>query len=150
MMLGTLLAVILFLHTLAPATLPPILTPNYPHSEPDASPWSTDKWIPPIFTKNRPERPLEFDEFGQCVFLSAFDALSPEEKEIARNTELKEVTPGIVGVKEGEAHPIPALLLQGEERWNNLLKSQSKTFEQAVNVYESRWGRPPPKGFDDW
>jgi hypothetical protein len=31
-----------------------------------------------------------------------------------------------------------------------ILDRQSKTLEQAVKEYTRRYGRPPPKGFDDW
>lgn len=155
LLVGSVVAVILFLHTVAPSTLPPVFTPSYPHHEPDASPWSKEKWLPPMFNKHRPDRPPEFDDMGQCVFLSPFEALSEAEKAAAREMVFEEETPGVVGIKPSpgggqQAHPILGLLYDGQKRWDKLLSSQSKTFEQAVNTYEERWGRPPPKGFDDW
>lgn len=95
----TIVAVILFLHTFAPTTLPPALTPNLPHHEPDASYFSPSKWLPPILNPNTPDRPLEFDEEGSCLFLSPFDALSAAEKARAQYLELEEVSSGVVRTK---------------------------------------------------
>lgn len=47
-------------------------------------------------------------------------------------------------------HPIPELMTAAEDRFRNMLQSQSKTLEQAVAEYKRRYGRDPPKGFDDW
>jgi beta-1,2-xylosyltransferase len=166
--------VILFLHTFAPTTLPPALTPGLPHHEPDASLFSPSKWLPPILNPNTPDRPLEFDEEGNCLFLSPFDALSPSEKKRATALVLERVSAGIVKSPketmggdygeiegmgnmtegsetiEGMTHPILGLLRDGETKWNDMLAKQSKTLEQAVEVYRERWGRQPPKGFDKW
>ncbi|WWC88904.1 uncharacterized protein L201_003819 [Kwoniella dendrophila CBS 6074] len=49
-----------------------------------------------------------------------------------------------------ELHPILDLMKQGEDKWNNLLERQSKTLPQAVTEYRRRYGRAPPKGFDQW
>ncbi|AAW43180.1 hypothetical protein CNBD0460 [Cryptococcus deneoformans B-3501A] len=49
-----------------------------------------------------------------------------------------------------ERHPILELMERNHERWENLLASQSKTLPQAVTEYTRRYGRPPPKGFDQW
>ena len=172
-------SLILFLHTFAPKTLPPALTPHLQHHEPDASYFSPSKWLPPIFNPNAPDRPPEFDEDGQCLFLSPFDALSPMEKLRAEYMALEEVSPGIVRSKpppqggdvdadpdfddeyseasnstrklpQGLTHPIIGLLRDGERKWRDRMARQSTTLEQAVAVYEERWGRPPPKGFDQW
>jgi hypothetical protein len=37
-----------------------------------------------------------------------------------------------------------------EDRFNSKVKRQSKTFGAAVKEYRRRYGRDPPKGFDDW
>jgi hypothetical protein len=37
-----------------------------------------------------------------------------------------------------------------KQRWEDLLKRQSKSLEQAVKEYKRRYGRLPPKGFDKW
>lgn len=111
--------------------------------------------LPPIFNPHLPgQPPQEFDDEGGCLFLSPFDALSEEEKALARGTVLDEAAPGVVRVNVSstgeQTHPIPALLLAGEQRWKKLLATQSTTLEEAARTYEERWGRPPPKGFDGW
>jgi beta-1,2-xylosyltransferase len=154
-LLATIVTLILVLNLLAPSTLPPALS-TYPHHEPDAPLWSSDKWIPPALNPDRPNRPAEWDDDGRCLFLSPYDALSPAEKKAAESMMLVDVLPGVVRVDNATGdsgkpfNPIIALLRDGEKKWNNLMDSQSKTFEQAVKKYESKWGRPPPKGFDDW
>jgi hypothetical protein len=47
-------------------------------------------------------------------------------------------------------HPIEELMAQGKTRWEDLLRRQSRTLEQAVREYKRRYGRLPPKGFDLW
>jgi beta-1,2-xylosyltransferase len=167
----------LFLHTFAPTALPPAFTPNLPHAEPDASYFSPSKWLPPIFNPNVPDRPPEFDEDGQCLFLSPYDALSPLEKRRAEYLELEEVSAGVFRAKPlpmtgdddpdyddefseasnatrmmpaGITHPIIGLLKEGEKRWKDKLGGQSTTLDQAAQKYHDKWGRPPPKGFDLW
>ncbi|WWD04614.1 hypothetical protein V865_002685 [Kwoniella europaea PYCC6329] len=49
-----------------------------------------------------------------------------------------------------KVHPIVEMMQKGEERWANLLERQSKTLPQAVTEYRRRYGRAPPKGFDQW
>ena len=57
---------------------------------------------------------------------------------------------GRLAVREGEPHPIPALMARARRQWADLRARQSKTFAQAVAEYERRYGRKPPKGFDQW
>ena len=165
--------VVMFLHIFAPTTLPPALTPNHPHHEPDASYFSPSKWIPPILNPNSATRPVEFDEDGQCLFVSPFDALSAAEKARARFLQLEEVSSGVfrskplaeieyydhddesgfgndTTVPNGLTHPILTLLMNGEIRWKARMARQSTTLERAVDVYREKWGRMPPKGFDEW
>lgn len=112
--------------------------------------------MPPLLNSDRPDKPAEWDENGHCLFLSPFQALTPAERAHAEQMELKEIAPGIVQINNATSasgkhlNPILALLRDGERKWNNIVNSQSKTFEEAVKRYESKWGRPPPKGFDDW
>lgn len=152
-LVGTVVTLVLLLNLFAPTALPPALS-SYPHHEPDAPLWSPDKWIPPALS--RPDRPAEWDENGRCVFISPYDAFTPAEKAVAEQMTLEEVSPGVVRVGNTTSttgkplNPIIGLIRHGERRWNDLLASQSTTFEQAVKKYEARWGRPPPKGFDDW
>lgn len=47
-------------------------------------------------------------------------------------------------------HPIDALIVAGQQRWQAKLKRQTKTLAGAVKEYRRRYGRAPPKGFDDW
>ncbi|WVQ80599.1 hypothetical protein IAT38_002704 [Cryptococcus sp. DSM 104549] len=49
-----------------------------------------------------------------------------------------------------ETHPILELMERGHERWEELLAGQSKTLPQAVTEYTRRYGRAPPRGFDQW
>ncbi|EIW70562.1 beta-1,2-xylosyltransferase 1 [Tremella mesenterica] len=173
----SIISLFLFLHTFVPRSLPPALTPHIPHHEPDASYFSPSKWLPPIFNPNAPDRPVEFDEDGQCLFLSPFDALSIAEKKRAESLILETVSSGVVRSRpppsgtdsdpdfddefseasndtrimpQGLTHPIIGLLRDGERKWKERMERQSKTLEQAVQVYIDKWGRQPPKGFDHW
>ncbi|GAA5886154.1 hypothetical protein JCM6882_004281 [Rhodosporidiobolus microsporus] len=47
-------------------------------------------------------------------------------------------------------HPIAHLISRAEEEWDDLLRRQSQTLEQAVAEYEARYGMRPPAGFDAW
>lgn len=68
---------------------------------------------------------------------------------MARKVELEEVTPGVIR-SGGRGHPILGLLHRGEQRWLDKLSRQSQTVEEAALVYQAKWNRPPPKGFDQW
>lgn len=102
--------------------------------------------------------------------MSPFDALSTEEKQRAEQLVLEDVSDGIVRSKqsvfvpphqgntstpsadasESLTNPILGLLRDGERKWQDMLSQQSKTLEEAVQEYKTRWGRNPPKGFDEW
>ena len=41
-------------------------------------------------------------------------------------------------------------MAEAEERFKDMLARQSKTLRDAVVEYRTRYGREPPKGFDDW
>ncbi|BGP32207.1 hypothetical protein JCM10296v2_003987 [Rhodotorula toruloides] len=47
-------------------------------------------------------------------------------------------------------HPIHDLIANATKQWEAKLARQSKTLEEAVREYTRRFGRRPPKGFDDW
>ena len=49
-----------------------------------------------------------------------------------------------------EEHPISFLIRDAERKWTEMVNRQSKTLVDAVQEYRSRYGRAPPKGFDDW
>ena len=41
-------------------------------------------------------------------------------------------------------------MAEAEEKFKHLLSRQSKTLKRAVAEYKRRYGRNPPKGFDQW
>jgi hypothetical protein len=47
-------------------------------------------------------------------------------------------------------HPIPRLMLAAHRKHKGMIGSQSKTLREAVKEYERRYGRQPPRGFDEW
>lgn len=47
-------------------------------------------------------------------------------------------------------HPIQHLIDKAEGEWEEMLRRQSQTLEQAVDEYERRYGMKPPVGFDSW
>lgn len=47
-------------------------------------------------------------------------------------------------------NPILGLLRDGERKWKDMIARQSQTLDQAVEEYKARYGRNPPKGFDEW
>ena len=47
-------------------------------------------------------------------------------------------------------HPIYEFMERAEERWRNLLASQSTTLTAAVDEYKRRYQLPPPAGFEYW
>lgn len=47
-------------------------------------------------------------------------------------------------------HPIEQLIITAQEEWERKVASQSRTLKEAVRVYEKRYGRSPPLGFDKW
>ncbi|KAG8728449.1 F-actin-capping protein subunit beta [Ceratobasidium sp. 428] len=57
---------------------------------------------------------------------------------------------GRLRVSLGGTHPFHDLIADAEVRWNNMLESQSATLDAAIKVYQHRYGRRPPVGFDKW
>ncbi|KPV74609.1 glycosyltransferase family 90 protein, partial [Rhodotorula graminis WP1] len=47
-------------------------------------------------------------------------------------------------------HPISHLVSRAEQEWDDLLRRQSQTLEDAVAEYRRRYGMNPPVGFDSW
>ncbi|KAG8682612.1 capsule-associated protein CAP1, partial [Ceratobasidium sp. 394] len=47
-------------------------------------------------------------------------------------------------------HPIPRLMLAAHRKHKGMLARQSATLSEAVKEYERRYGRQPPRGFDEW
>ena len=48
------------------------------------------------------------------------------------------------------SHPIPILMTQAENKYKQLIGRQSTTLRAAVAEYRRRYGRRPPRGFDEW
>lgn len=57
---------------------------------------------------------------------------------------------GLLSVNTEAPHPIYELVRKAEAKWVEKNAKASRTIEQAVQEYERRYGRPPPKGFDQW
>ncbi|KZO93944.1 glycosyltransferase family 90 protein, partial [Calocera viscosa TUFC12733] len=57
---------------------------------------------------------------------------------------------GLLLVNPKGRHPIYDLIEKAEVSWKAKLDRQSKTLNQAVAEYRTRWNRYPPKGFDKW
>ncbi|KAF2225533.1 hypothetical protein BDZ85DRAFT_257651 [Elsinoe ampelina] len=51
---------------------------------------------------------------------------------------------------EAQPHPIKALHEQAMQKFQAMVKRQSKTLEEAVTEYKRRYRRNPPPGFDKW
>jgi hypothetical protein len=47
-------------------------------------------------------------------------------------------------------HPIPKLMADARQSFDDKIRRQSRTLSQAVAEYERRYKRLPPKGFDEW
>ncbi|KAG8216196.1 glycosyltransferase family 90 protein [Butyriboletus roseoflavus] len=47
-------------------------------------------------------------------------------------------------------HPITTLIADAKAAFTERLTKQSKTLPEAVEEYKRRYGRDPPRGFDDW
>lgn len=57
---------------------------------------------------------------------------------------------GLLEVNYNGSHPMLELIERAEEEWRNKHARASRTLREAVDEYERRYGRLPPKGFDDW
>ncbi|RPA87981.1 hypothetical protein BJ508DRAFT_1062 [Ascobolus immersus RN42] len=53
-------------------------------------------------------------------------------------------------VRPSSQHPIPGLIQDGLAKWEKMLSSQSKTYDEAVANYKRRYKLDPPAGFDKW
>ncbi|GAA5864178.1 hypothetical protein JCM3774_001246 [Rhodotorula dairenensis] len=51
---------------------------------------------------------------------------------------------------EDRPHPISHLIEQAEQDWEDMLRRQSQSLEQAVREYQRRYKMNPPAGFDSW
>ncbi|TFK24115.1 hypothetical protein FA15DRAFT_687615 [Coprinopsis marcescibilis] len=57
---------------------------------------------------------------------------------------------GLVEVNLNGPHPIYELMARAEKTWKHKLAHASKTLEDAVEEYQRRYKRTPPRGFDLW
>ncbi len=72
-------------------------------------------------------------------------------KNIANNLPMHEfLSNGLLEVNPELPHPIYQLIDFSERKWKAKLQRASKTLGEAVDEYERRYGRAPPRGFDKW
>jgi hypothetical protein len=57
---------------------------------------------------------------------------------------------GLLEVNPDGPHPIFELMEKAERRWKKKNDRASKTLKEACEEYERRYGRKPPRGFNDW
>ncbi|SJL16212.1 uncharacterized protein ARMOST_19731 [Armillaria ostoyae] len=57
---------------------------------------------------------------------------------------------GLLEVNSELPHPIYQLIEFSERKWKAKLQRASKTLDEAVDEYERRYRRAPPRGFDKW
>ncbi|GAA5946845.1 hypothetical protein JCM3775_001730, partial [Rhodotorula graminis] len=57
---------------------------------------------------------------------------------------------GVAAALPDRLHPISHLVSRAEQEWDDLLRRQSQTLEDAVAEYRRRYGMNPPVGFDSW
>ncbi|GAA5977769.1 hypothetical protein JCM10908_005088 [Rhodotorula pacifica] len=50
----------------------------------------------------------------------------------------------------GNQHPIPQLIARAEAEDARRRAAEPKTLQEAYSLYQTRHGRPPPKGYDAW
>lgn len=76
------------------------------------------------------------------------DDAKPEELEGAKDHTFH--PNGLLLVNPLGRHPIHVLIERAQKEWDAKVARQSKTLEEAVAEYKTRYHRNPPKGFDDW
>jgi hypothetical protein len=59
-------------------------------------------------------------------------------------------TDGLLVVNPNGPHPIFELIDRAAIEWKSKLARASKTLNEAVAEYKRRYGRAPPRHFDDW
>lgn len=58
----------------------------------------------------------------------------------------KTAVPTVVHMK----HPIAKLMEDSEANFRAMIKRQSRSVDKAAEEYKRRYGKYPPKGFEDW
>lgn len=107
--------------------------PQTPPPKPDS--------IPPVNTQHDAEKPIP--EPAPKPVHPIDD--EPTKAEGAVPKKPAETHPAATG-----SHPIDTLIKEADERFNGLLKKESKTLTAAAKAYRDRRGRHPPPGFDAW
>ncbi|KAI1177812.1 glycosyltransferase family 90 protein [Nemania sp. FL0916] len=55
-----------------------------------------------------------------------------------------------LALEHADKHPVEVLIRDAKANFNNLLQTQSRTYEAAYTEYQRRYGFEPPPGFEDW
>ncbi|KAK0482416.1 glycosyltransferase family 90 protein [Armillaria novae-zelandiae] len=73
------------------------------------------------------------------------------DKKVSDNLPMHEfLANGLLEVNPEGPHPIYQLIEFSEKKWKAKLQRASKTLDEAVDEYERRYRRAPPRGFDKW
>jgi len=54
------------------------------------------------------------------------------------------------GVTQIESHPVEVLIREAKADFENMLQNQSKSYAEAYDEYQRRYGYEPPYGFEEW
>jgi len=52
--------------------------------------------------------------------------------------------------KDATSHPLYDIIARAKTQWAAKAQRQSKTLKEAFHEYQRRYGRVPPKGFEEW
>ncbi len=113
--------------------------------------WTTD--ILKAFTRPttvKYVKPIYYHTWGDLEVLgNSYYGGSGES--IANNLPMHEfLSNGLLEVNPELPHPICQLINFSERKWKAKLQRASKTLGEAVDEYERRYRRAPPRGFDKW
>lgn len=75
---------------------------------------------------------------------AATDAVPANDHNLARRASIP------VQPKAERLHPITHLIAEAETKWEDMLRRQSQSLEDAVREYKRRYKMNPPTGFDSW
>ncbi|KAJ3575468.1 hypothetical protein NP233_g1085 [Leucocoprinus birnbaumii] len=78
----------------------------------------------------------------------ASDSTGPEVVRLAMSHNYR--PDGILEVSPSASHPIHNLIKEAENRWHVKRSKASRNIREAYYEYQRRYGRLPPKGFDEW
>jgi len=94
--------------------------------------------------EDRPARVAKLSEFGNAL------ARSVRRRRVEKLGNHTYKADGLVEVNPDGAHPIYELVERAQEAWDRKVARASRTLEEAVEEYERRYHRLPPRGFDLW